>query len=209
MPTDWRSLLGYLDPLQQAGPAQPDAPVNPYQLLGSTAPVGITQPPLAALTAQPQQAPAARPGGHGVVVVGDSLGVGTTPYLRPSESDTLVGRSSANGVQALRRLVQRGTPSQVVFDLGTNDPTAADLAHSIRQARRIVGNAQLFVPTVNGPNAAAKNALLQHLAQQGEINLIDWAGHSRGLIGSDGIHASPTGYRQRAALIARALRGGR
>jgi hypothetical protein len=208
MPTDWRSLLGYLDPLQPAGPAQPDAPVNPYQLLGSTGPAA-TPPPYAALTApQPSQAPAPRPGGRGVVV-GDSLGVGTTPYLRPSQSDTLVGRSSANGVQALRRLVQRGTPSQVVFDLGTNDPTAQDLAHSIRQARRIVGGAELFVPTVNGPNAAAKNALLHQLAQQGEINLIDWASHSRGLTGSDGIHASPSGYRQRAALIARALRGGR
>lgn len=139
------------------------------------------------------------------VMVGDSLGVGTNPYLQGIEADTKVGRSSASAVAALKRLVAGGDVTRVVFDVGTNDGSAAQLRKSISQARRVAKGAMLIVPTVNGPDAENKNRVLRGLADRGEIVLVDWASKSGGLLASDGIHATPTGYRARAAMLAAAL----
>lgn len=141
-----------------------------------------------------------------LIAVGDSLGVGTTPYLKTSSSDTRIGRSSASAVDALRRLIGGGA-SSVLFDAGTNDANSQQLAQSIRNAVRLAGNAQIYVPTVNGPDAANKNRVIRQLGQQGLINVVDWAGASRGLVGADGIHASAQGYKRRAALIRQAMGG--
>jgi hypothetical protein len=206
--TDWRSLL---DPmLQQAGALQgriTDSRAGWAQApspIAAPAPIGPAAPaPMGAPAPVPRE-PAA-PSGR-TVLVGDSLGVGTRPYLHGVRAaDTVVGRSSANGVSALRQIVAHGGAGRVLFDLGTNDASAGQLASSLRQARRIAPDAQFIVPTVNGPGASQKNALLRQLADRGDITLVDWAGRSRGLVGGDGIHASAAGYKRRAALIAAAL----
>jgi hypothetical protein len=142
------------------------------------------------------------------VVVGDSLGVGTVPYLQralggPVRADVRVGRSSSDGVNALSRLL-RGGADQVVLDLGTNDGSAQQLRQSVRRAQSLAGNRPIYIPTVNGPGAAQKNAMLRRLAG-GNVHLVNWAGQSRGLVGGDGIHASGRGYQQRAQIVAHSI----
>lgn len=153
---------------------------------------------------QQQAGPAPAGGGGGkLVAVGDSLGVGTTPYLHAAAQDTKVGRSSASAVEALKRI--GGGADRILFDAGTNDGTAAQLAKSIKRALKVAGGATVYVPTVNGPQAAAKNAVIRRMGEQGLIQVVDWAGASRGLVGGDGIHASPQGYRRRAQMIRDAM----
>lgn len=142
------------------------------------------------------------------VVVGDSLGVGTVPYLQralggPVRADVRVGRSSSDGVNALSRLL-RGGADQVVLDLGTNDGSAQQLRQSVRRAQSLAGDRPIYIPTVNGPGAAQKNAMLRRLAG-GNVHLVNWAGQSRGLVGGDGIHASGRGYQQRARIVAHSI----
>jgi hypothetical protein len=141
--------------------------------------------------------------------VGDSLGVGTEPLLAHLlhggiAANTQVGRSSASGLAALRRLMGRGNFGGAVFDLGTNDGSAGALRRSLMSADRLTGNIPLYVATVNGPAAAQKNAMLRRMAG-GDIHLIDWAAGSGGLLGGDGIHPSGRGYAQRAHMFANAM----
>jgi hypothetical protein len=213
---DWRSLLdaSLRSPLFQPYGQPPGQVPDPYQALSSYQPPQGTPPALAQLlghvatSAQPSDPqPAARHQSHGrTVLVGDSLGVGTSPYLQGVKANAVVGRSSASAVQALRPFVRGGNVGTIVFDAGTNDASAGQLAQSIHRASRLAPDARIVAMTVNGPGAAEKNALLRHLASQGRITLVDWAKASRGLVGADGIHAGPRGYRQRAALIEAALR---
>lgn len=138
------------------------------------------------------------------LILGDSLGEGTTPYLRRLlqghiDADTKVGRSSADGVSHVRSGYDR-----VLLDLGTNDGTAEQLRASVRRARAQAGGATIFVATVHGPDAARKNAMLRNL---NGVTVVDWAAHSAGKLAGDGIHATPQGYEARAKMIAAAMRG--
>jgi hypothetical protein len=211
---DWRSLLPWGSPLREdlAQPQSPIAAGEPsvpdlYRQLssGGPAPRGPAVNPLLQaapqMTPQPVQAQPQGPTGA-TVLVGDSLGVGTSPFLKGIKSNAVVGRSSASGVQALQSLVQGRNVGRVLFDLGTNDASAGQLQHSISQALRLAGDATIYVPTVNGPDAAHKNALLRQLDRQGRIQLIDTTGLQTG---PDGIHLTASGYRKRAALIRAAL----
>lgn len=139
-------------------------------------------------------------------MIGDSLGVGTVPYLRQLlggqvDANVRVGRSSTDGVAALQR--RRGHYDRIVLDLGTNDGSAGQLAQSLRAARRHAGSTPIVAATLRGPGAAGKNAVLRRAG----VQLVDWAGKSGGLVGGDGIHATPAGYAARARLVARALHG--
>jgi hypothetical protein len=211
---DWRSLLDSTlrSPLFQPYGQSPGQ--DPYQALTSYQPPQGTPPALAQLLGHaatsmtPTGGQATQPASHNgrTVLVGDSLGVGTSPYLQGVKANAVVGRSSASAVQALRPFVRAGNVGTVVFDAGTNDASAGQLAQSIHRASRLAPDARIVAMTVNGPGAAEKNALLRQLASQGRITLVDWAKASRGLVGADGIHAGPRGYRQRAALIEAALR---
>src|SRR5437764_6059498 len=91
---------------------------------------GLTPPPQAA----------ARVGG--VLVVGDSLEVGTGPYLRrelagiPLTIDARTSRPSPEGVRVLRARLRPGDQI-VVFDMGTNDDPSnpGQLASDLAAAR--------------------------------------------------------------------------
>jgi len=142
------------------------------------------------------------------VVIGDSLGVGTVPYLQrvlggKVAADVRVGRSSQDGVNQLGRLL-RGGADQIIMDLGTNDASAAQLQQSVRRAQKIAGGRPIFIPTVNGPGAAQKNALLRRIAG-GNVHLVNWANQSHGLTGPDGIHSSGAGYQKRAQIVAHSI----
>jgi len=170
---------------------------------------GALSAALAATSVQPRaqptvaaRRPAAPRAGGNTLVVGDSIGVGTAPHLKRLGNVTanvVGGRSSANGIQALRSKLAGGKYATIVLDLGTNDGSSRDLVKSVREARRLAPNAKIVVPLVNGPNAASKNASLRRLG--GNVRVVD----VRGKPGPDGIHYSGQGYRQRANHLIAAM----
>jgi lysophospholipase L1-like esterase len=165
---------------------------------------------LAAIAVVPAQARA-----EPALYVGDSLGVGTVQQLRSStapralEFDTKVGRGSTEGLAVLSSRLRR-RHKIVVFDLGTNDATAELLGANLRRARALTGERLLIVFTLNKAGAHPFNSVIRAFAESADnVFLVDW--HStaarRHLLAGDGIHASPSGYRRRAALVNALIRG--
>ena len=155
-----------------------------------------------------------------VLYVGDSLGVGTTPYLRDElgavglDVDAETGRPSTVGVDVLQSKI---SPDHdvVVFDLGTNDdPASPDtLAADLAAARQIAGDRCMVIatvnrPPVNGVTVAGLNGALEDFAAGDPATvLVDWhaqAERNPGLL-ADGTHPGPDGYALRAKLFADAI----
>jgi len=156
-----------------------------------------------------------------VLVVGDSLGLGTEPALRAAlpavaiDADSRNGRTSAEGVAVLRERL-RPEHETVVFDLGTNDgPTAVALTTgSLAAARELAAGRCLVVATLNHPPQAgvsidAQNASIRRFAAEAPgAALVDWhaaAQSTRGVLRPDGVHATPGGYGLRGQLFAEAI----
>ncbi len=162
------------------------------------------------------------PASAAVLYVGDSLGVGTVPYLRQQlgseeiDDDVETGRPSSSGVEILRSRIGGGYDT-VVFDLGTNDdPAAPDaLAADLQEARQIAGDSCLVVatlnrPPLNGVSVDGLNAAVQKFASSTPgVALVDWhqAAESQPGLLFDGVHAQPEGYQLRAQLFAQAIQG--
>jgi hypothetical protein len=157
-----------------------------------------------------------------VAYVGDSLGVGTVPYLRaelPSvtiDDDSEIGRPSSVGLPILKSKMS-ANPDVVVFDLGTNDdPANPDaLASDLAAARQIAGSRCMVMATLNRPPLngvpvdGLNRAVTSFAAADGNVALVDWHGHVQSnpsLLISDGVHPTPTGYTLRAKLFAAAIR---
>jgi lysophospholipase L1-like esterase len=160
-------------------------------------------------------------GGDGVLVVGDSLAVGTEPPLRQTLGgtdltvDAQKSRSSGAGLTVLSAAIgpQQGV---VVFDLGTNDDPSQPgvLAADLRQARAIAGDRCMVVATLNRPPVAGTSvdglnrAVRSFAARDPNAELVDWHGAAAAdpsLLGADGVHATPSGYAYRAQLFAEAI----
>jgi lysophospholipase L1-like esterase len=157
-----------------------------------------------------------------VLVVGDSLGVGTDGPLRAAlpeaeiQSDSLNGRSSAEGVSVLSELLGPEHDT-VVFDLGTNDGNAAvaTTARSLAAARQLTAGRCLVVATLNRPPLAgipiaAQNAMIRRFAATTpNVALVEWndaAAGAPGVLQADGVHPTGAGYAYRGALFADAIR---
>jgi len=169
---------------------------------------------LAAAAAAPAHA------ADGVLVIGDSLEVGTGPYLRqelagtPVTIDARTSRPSPEGVSVLR---DRLSPSHriVVFDIGVNyDPSQPQrLAADFDTVRGIVGERCLVVATVtrpplNGVSVAGLNrAIRDFVAATPTARMADWHARTAGDPGllRDGTHPKPEGYALRARVVARAV----
>lgn len=159
--------------------------------------------------------------GGGVLVVGDSLEVGTSPYLKgllhgiPLKVDAQTSRPSSTGVQIVgSRLAS--SDRVVVFDLGTNDDPAQPqaLASDLDAVRSLAGDrcivvASLNRPPYNGVSIDALNQVVRGFAANSQpAQLVDWRGAALsdpGLIGPDGVHATPSGYARRAQLVAEGI----
>jgi hypothetical protein len=158
--------------------------------------------------------------GAAVLYVGDSLGVGTSPYLRSAldgerlDVDAEIGRPSAPGVNILQGLIGPQY-DVVVFDLGTNDDPAAPgaLAADLARARQIAGDRCLVVATLNRPPLngvpvdGLNKAVESFAARDPNVSLVDWhaaAAADPGLL-TDGIHPDADGYSLRARLFADAI----
>lgn len=169
---------------------------------------------IALLVLLPSAAPAAR-----VLYVGDSLGVGTTPYLRglmpgtPIRADNRVGRPTPEALGVLARLL-RPSDTVIVFDSGTNDNPAAPAAYAARleQMRHLVGHRCVVLATINRPKVggvgpAGLNKVVAGLAYNDpDIQVADWASVvNRRILAPDGVHATAQGYALRARLVGQAI----
>ena len=162
--------------------------------------------------------PAGRVGS--LTLVGDSLNVGTDPYLRDElvgwsiDAHDQVGRQTREGVEELRRL--RGSLAPiVVVSLGTNDAdgSEAEFRELVGDAIRAVGPGRcLLWATVvrDGAPRDGFNAVLEDArAEHANVRLVDWAGlvgREPGTLAFDTVHGTPTGYARRAAETAAAAR---
>lgn len=157
-----------------------------------------------------------------VLVVGDSLGVGTDGPLRAAlpeaeiQSDNEIGRPSVAGVSVLSDLLGPEHDT-VVFDLGTNDGNAAVAvtAGSLASARQLTGDRCLVIATLNRPPLAGipidgQNSMIRRFAASTpNVVLVEWhdaAAGTSGVLQSDGVHATSAGYAYRGALFADAIR---
>ncbi|MEA2467333.1 MAG: uncharacterized protein QOJ57_1459 [Thermoleophilaceae bacterium] len=154
-----------------------------------------------------------------VLVVGDSLVIGTTPYLKQELSESVsgdgrIGRPSTEAVSVLRS--RFSGQRVVVFDAGVNDDPAqpSRLSNDLAAARSIVGGRCLVVATmsrppyrgvtVDGLNRAARS----FASSSPNVQLVDWRSAALSnprLINPDGVHPTAAGYRLRAQLFARAI----
>lgn len=155
--------------------------------------------------------------------VGDSLAVGSDAPLRqllPGWSvttDALKNRPTSAGVAIIGR--RPSLPGALVVELGTNDSPdrSAQFAGYVRHVLDLAGADRCVVwvnihrPPYNGVSYAGFNrALDQIAATSANLAVVDWNGMVNGgqaQIAGDGVHATPAGYRVRAAAIAQALTG--
>jgi lysophospholipase L1-like esterase len=153
--------------------------------------------------------------GERVLVVGDSLEVGSGPYLRRllpgARVDAVKGRTSGQGVQVLGARLDPSV-SVVVFPLGTNDSPSnpAGLAASFAAVRQLAGDRCVVVATIarRGVPVGGLNRVVAEFAESARAQVADWQTVVRSLpelLVSDGVHATGEGYGVRAGLLAEAV----
>ena len=154
-----------------------------------------------------------------VLVVGDSLEVGTEPYLRQElggtelDVDAKTSRPSSDGIAVLQGAL--GPEHEVVvFDLGTNDdPSNPDgLAANLQTAAEIAGDRCLVFATINRPPLAGVsddglNQAVDEVATATGAQIADWrsAASEPGVLQPDGVHATASGYALRGQIVADAI----
>jgi len=158
-----------------------------------------------------------------ILSLGDSLSIGTDPYLRALlpgyRIDPLhrVGLQSSE-VAALASRSRVPIPPILVVSAGTNDDprNLSIFARAVSDILTIAGSTRCVVwPTIERPTkAGATSAGLNHelaraVGRHRNLFLVDWAGMVRrhpSWLSRDGVHASATGYRARAVAIATAVK---
>lgn len=165
--------------------------------------------------------PANASGEGGVLVVGDSLEVLTSPYLQrhlPGVALTVNAEGGYNSIQIRELFEESYDPSQsvIVFDAGTNDNPAYPqiLAENLAAVASAIGDRCMVVPTihgftVNGVDNTGKNQVVHTFAaSRPGTQVPDWARAIAArpeLLQSDGLHPTPEGADFRARLIARGV----
>jgi lysophospholipase L1-like esterase len=155
-----------------------------------------------------------------VLVLGDSLAVGTKPYLdtmltdRTLTWDAVNGRTTPQGIHALRVDLRAVQPQAVVVSLGTND--GPDPRRFTRRLRLMLHNlpprtcviwTTIVRPRRKGAYRALNRALRAEAARDRRLVVINWD-HAvrRGTVNlRDGLHADAKGYRYRSRKIADAV----
>ena len=154
-----------------------------------------------------------------LTLVGDSLNVGTDPWLREElprwniDAHDQVGRTTAEGIEVLRERGGALAPV-VVVSLGTNDldGTEADFRELVEEAVEIVGPDRCLVwaTVARGGERSGFNEVLRDAASaHGNVRLVEWASlvaENPELLEFDQVHGTPDGYARRAAETARIVR---
>jgi hypothetical protein len=154
-----------------------------------------------------------------VTLVGDSLNVGIEPYLADAlagwriETDDEVGRGTPAGVEVVRALGTRLSPTLVV-SLGTNDPPGTEAAFRslVGETLELAGKGRCVVwLTVFAAEPRDDfNRVLQEAADANRnLHLVEWASmveDEPALLAADGVHGTAEGYRRRAEAVADGVR---
>jgi hypothetical protein len=153
-------------------------------------------------------------------LVGDSMNVGTDPYLREAlsgwriDAHDRVGRTTAEGVEQLRDLGATVAPV-VVVSLGTNDADGSEgeFRGLVGDVLRLAGPGRCVVwaTIVRGgePRDAFNDILEEAAAAHPRLRLLDWDGlveRDGSLLAGDLVHGTPDGYARRAEETARLVR---
>ncbi len=158
-----------------------------------------------------------------VLVVGDSLAVGTEPFLAPMLPDrNLVtgiktGITTPQGMAIVRRKLRVVRAKTVVLSLGTNDGSdPRRFAHRLQRMMALMPDdscviwATIIRPARKGEYRGLNRVL--HLAKRQDPRLVvvDWEHAVTGgaVILPDGLHADEAGYRYRSTMIVNAVRAG-
>lgn len=155
-----------------------------------------------------------------VLVVGDSLAVGTEPYLGAMLGDSNVtwgaqsGRTTPQGLQVLRAGLRAITPQTVVISLGTNDgPDPQRFGDRLRRVLAAVPAGACVVwsnvnrPPRKGPYAGINRVLWRVAARDPRLVIVDWNwAVAQGQVQlPDGLHPDAAGYEYRSRMIATAV----
>ena len=189
----------------------------------STTTAPTSPPPTTEAPVQTQPAPSTGRSSGNLVLIGDSLAVGVRsllPGLLPGwrvSVDGRVSRPLAEGLSILRSASLPSDGSTVLaISLFTNDDPShtAQLRAAVQQTLDRVGSngcvvwATIARPPVNGVSYDAANSLLRRMAQSdSRLRIVPWAEQTAArpsLLGPDGVHPTPAGYRLRAQLYAQA-----
>jgi lysophospholipase L1-like esterase len=158
-----------------------------------------------------------------VLDLGDSLSVGTAPYLKARLPGYRITRLHDIGLHApdAAELVRRARPSLpavLVISAGTNDDprmvsvfsrAVSGVVGAAGRRRCVVWPTIARPPTVGASYAGFNRVLARAAGRHASLVLVDWVGmvrrHPRWL-SRDGVHVSAEGYRARAAAIATAVK---
>jgi lysophospholipase L1-like esterase len=157
-----------------------------------------------------------------VLVVGDSLAVGLKPFLaddlgEPVAWDAKSGRTSPQGLFALRAALRQVQPTTVVLSLGTNDGSnPLRFAERMHKALSAIPSgacvvwATLYRPARKGPFPQLNRVLRAEAAVDARLTLVNWDWVvARGAVTlPDGLHPDSAGFHLRSRLIADAVRQG-
>ncbi len=166
---------------------------------------------------------AARAHADDVLVVGDSLGVGTQEFLpellagRNIVSDVRNGITTPQGMRMLRRSLRSVTPATAVLQLGTND--GGDPQRFADRLRRTLALLPLDTcvvwstiirPPRKGDYHGINRVLHKLKKTEPRLVVVDWEHAVTGgaVFLPDGLHADLEGYRYRSAMIADAVHAG-
>jgi lysophospholipase L1-like esterase len=155
-----------------------------------------------------------------VLVVGDSLAVGLRPYLGPLLGEDVAwdaksGRTTPQGLLALRSALQTVRPQTVVISLGTND--GSDPTRFRNRIDRVLAATgpdacvvwtNIYRPARKGPYVALNSVLDAEAQRVRRLHLVDWnrAVVRRAVTLPDGLHPDPAGFAYRSRMIMRAVR---
>lgn len=178
--------------------------------------------------ALPQERGLAQAGAVGpekdLLIVGDSLAVGTMPYLDemlPADVnvtwDAVDGRTTPQGIESLQFDLREVAPEIVAVSLGSNDgPDPRRFAERIRRvladipSHTCVAWFTIVRPPRKGRYGGLNAALRAEARRDPRLVVINWD-HAvqRGTVRlRDGLHADAAGYRYRSSKIAQAVQSG-
>lgn len=154
-----------------------------------------------------------------VLVVGDSLAVGLRPYL-PQQLGTDVawdaksGRTTPQGLVALRAALKVVRPATVVVSLGTNDGSSpVRFQNRLSRTLKAIGNrcvvwTNIYRPARKGPYAALNQVLAAEARASSRLHLVNWLGavQRQAVTLPDGLHPDTAGFEFRSQLIANAIK---
>jgi hypothetical protein len=157
-----------------------------------------------------------------VLDVGDSLSVGTGPYLRKRLPGYRIEEIHDIGlhaydVAAIVAARRASLPSVMVISAGTNDDPriVSTFIRSVSRVLEAAGPGRCVVwpsivrpPAVGATYAGLNRALAIADARHTNLVVVDWVrivSRHPSWLGTDGVHVTVTGYRARAAAIAAAV----